>query len=156
MPQPQIARLKKGTKAMLDNPHIKAQWFAQAPGGPVKLNWFSYEVALEYYVCITQSQALASFYKRCGPKKLGKFCTHFALRIQQSVLDRLTGKEDATVIDEEYISEYLPQYSRKTHLLLQDVACIAWDRLLSVCEVCPHRCISEKEKTSPFFSGEVI
>lgn len=141
---------------MLYNPYIKTEWFAQAPGGKIKFNWFCFEIALEYYECIMKNNQLDTFRKRCGKKKIGELCTYFAMRMKESVLDRLSGKEDATVIDEEYISDFLPTYPRKTHLILQDVACIAWDKVLSVCEVCPVRCVSEKDNPCTFFDSEVV
>ena len=130
---------------------IKPEWFYENEEGKTKLNWFLYEVALEYQSFIKSSAELKAYKKAYGDRNIALFCTHYAKQMKQSVLDRLEGKTDATIIDEEYITDFYPMMAQKDVNLLMDAACEAWDQHLSVCEACPTRCLSEKDHMIDLF-----
>lgn len=139
---------------MLENPYIKSEWFAQSSGEKTKFNWFCFELALEFYTYIMKNVQLGQFRKRCGEEEIGRLCTYFALEMKKSVVDSLSGKEDSVIIDEAYIADFLPQYSPKTHQKLLGVACAAWESQTKICEICPSRCISEKDEYCEFFDSD--
>jgi len=131
---------------------VQAKWFCRPEdGGKIKLNWFLYELALEVYGAIQDSKPLSAYRKARTEQEIAIFSAYVAKRMKKSVLDRLAGLDDATVIDEEYISDYYPEQKRKLHQLLLDAACVAWQRLLSVCPTCPTRCLSERYRKTPLF-----
>ena len=133
------------TRMGISDGKIKAEWFYENEEGKTKLNWFLYEVALEYQMYIKDTPELKAYRKSHGDRNIALFCTHYAKQMKQSVLDRLYGKTEATISYEEYITDFYPEMEQRQVNLLMDVAEKAWDNHLSVCEVCPTRCISEKD-----------
>jgi hypothetical protein len=130
---------------------IKAEWFYDCEEDKTKLNWFLYEVALEYHLFIRKADGLKAYRKSQGDRNVARFCTYYAKRMEKNVLDRLYGRTDATVIDEDIIADFYPDMDDLQTRRLLNVACQAWDSLLSVCETCPTRCLSEKERKSEYF-----
>ena len=130
---------------------IKAEWFYENDAGKTKLNWFLYEVALEYQMFIKDTPELKPYRKSHGDRNIALFCAHYAKQMKQSVLDRLDGKSDATVLYEEYITDFYPGLPQNQVRLLLDAAGDAWDSHLSVCGTCPTRCLSEKEQRCELF-----
>ena len=138
---------------MLESEAIKAEWFLEGENPKIKLNWFLYEVALEYYSFIQRSKALSQYRVAHSETEIARFCTYYAKRMRKSVLARLAGLTDATVIEEECISDYYPENSARTNRSLLKAACEAWDSHLAVCEICPTRCISERDRYCGFFDS---
>jgi hypothetical protein len=132
---------------------IKAEWFYENEEGKTKLNWFLYEVALEYHSFIKDAPGLKAFKRSYGAGNIALFCTHYAKQMKKSVLDQLKGKTDAVILDEEYISDFYPRMPRTQVLMLMRVAEQAWESHLSVCGVCPARCLSEKEQRCEMFDN---
>ena len=79
----------------------------------IKLNFFLYEVALEYYTHIKQEKSLEWYRRKHKDREIAEFCRYYAKQMKKSILERLAGKTDATVIDEEYITSFYPKNSRK-------------------------------------------
>jgi hypothetical protein len=71
--------------------------------------------------------------------------------MKKSVVDKLDGVTDATIIDEEYISDYCHRSTHSEDVALSWMAAEAWDRHTLVCITCPTRCISERESPCVFF-----
>jgi hypothetical protein len=138
---------------------IKKEWFYNHDNEKTKLNWFLYEFASEYHFQLVRYAPLKRFLRRNTPENIARFCEYFSKRMEKSIYDRLGKLTDATVIDEDYITDF---YSKKHYSLserreiglLLDVAVSAWDQVLSDCEICPQRCISEKTLMSPFFDDD--
>ncbi len=133
------------------DPPIKAEWFYDNEQEQTKINWFCFEYALEFYTFIMASESLGEYRKKNSPEQIAAFCTYFAKRMKKSLYDKLARLTSAVIIDEEYIADYYPQNPQRENLIFIDVAGKAWDHLLSVCETCPVRCISEREQRSQFF-----
>ena len=133
------------------NPPIKAEWFYIDESEQTKINWFCFEYALEFYTFIMKSEALRKYRTRNSNEEIAAFCAYFAKRMKKSVYDQLGGITPVTIIDEEYIADYYPKNTQRQNIVFIDVAGEAWDNLLSACEICPMRCISEREKRSKFF-----
>ena len=132
---------------------INPEWFYENEAGKTKLNWFLYEVALEYQSFIESAPELKAYRKSHGDRNIALFCAHYAKQMKQSVLERLEGKTDAVIIDEEYITDFYPEMRGKQLALLMEAAERAWDSHLSVCEACPTRCLSEKEQWCELFDS---
>jgi len=142
---------KVGTSMKMPWSDIKAEWFYVNEEGKTKLNWFLYEVALEYQEFIRNTPELKPYKKTHGDRNVALFCTHFAKEMKKSLLERLEGKTDNTIIYEEYITDFYPGMPRKQVNLLLEAAGKAWGSQLSICETCPTRCISEKEEWCVLF-----
>ena len=108
-------------------------------------------MALELYTFVMKSKALQKYRTKSSSEEIAAFCTHFAKQMKKSVYDKLTGVTPVVIIDEEYIAGYYPKNTQRQNKVFLDVAGKAWDNLLSACELCPVRCISEREKRSEFF-----
>jgi len=77
-----------------------------------------------------------SFYSSQGDKvKLNWFCYELALSIYDSMKDELAHRLRRKKISDEVLAEFSIHYAI-SH---------AWTQMLSICEVCPNRCISEKD-----------
>jgi len=133
------------------DPPIKADWFYTNEREKTKINWFCFEYALEFYTFIMGSKALRKYRARNSNEEIAAFCAHFAKQMKRSVYDRLARITPAVILDEDYIADYYPKNTQRQNKVFIDVAGKAWDNLLSVCETCPVRCISEREKRSEFF-----
>jgi len=130
---------------------VKAKWFWAFAAEKIKFNWFCYEYACTLYDHIKESDRLNNWKSGRSDEQIAEFCAYFAKRMKKSVLDKLAGITDATIGDEEYISDYCHTSTRRQNSAILDVAGEAWDQLLSSCEVCPNRCISERNMRCNFF-----
>jgi hypothetical protein len=130
---------------------IKTEWFFEGKNTKTKLNWFLYEMALEYHTFIMRNQSLEQYRKNYKEQEVAQFCADFAKQLKKSILEKLSGMVDAVVIDEEYIASHFPKNSAKQNQILVETAFAAWDSLLSICVTCPIRCISEKEQYCELF-----
>jgi hypothetical protein len=131
---------------------IRPEWF-YLDGDKTKLNWFLFEVALEYQSAIVSSDALASYRKAHPPEDIARFATYFTKRMKKSVLERFALLTDALIYHAEYVSDYYPAIPPRQGEALIEVAMKAWDDMLSVCEVCPERCLSERDLPSTLFDS---
>ncbi len=133
------------------NSPIKASWFYVFASEKIKFNWFCYEYSCTFYDHIRKSEKLKKWRSGRSDLQIAEFCAYFAKRMKQSVLDKLAGITDATTADEEYIADYCHENTHSQNIVLMEVAGEAWDELLSSCELCPKRCISERYARSEFF-----
>jgi|DewCreStandDraft_4_1066084.scaffolds.fasta_scaffold19086_3 uncharacterized Fe-S radical SAM superfamily protein PflX len=133
------------------DPPIKASWFYMFESEKTKFNWFCYEYACTLYDHIRKSGRLKKWRSERSDLQIAEFCAYFAKRMKQSVLDKLAERTDATTADEEYIADYCHENTHSQNMAIMDVAGEAWDELLSSCETCPNRCISERHARSKFF-----
>lgn len=133
------------------DPPIEAQWFYKGKEEKTKINWFCFEYALEFYTHVMNSKVLRRYRAKNSSDQIAAFCAYFAKRMKKSLYDRLARLTDAVIIDEEYIADYYPKNTQSQNKVFIEVAGQAWDELLSVCETCPVRCISERNQKSEFF-----
>jgi len=68
-----------------------------------------------------------------------------------SALDKLEGRADDTIMNEEYVTEFYPRLLEFGVEIILVAARNAWEELLSNCETCPSRCISERDVYSSMF-----
>jgi uncharacterized Fe-S radical SAM superfamily protein PflX len=122
---------------------IKSSWFC-VYDDRIKFNWFSYEYALKLYDYVKESKRLKKWGSVKTDIEIANYCAYFAKRMKQAVADKLSGVTDIVELDEEYIADYWHTNTQRENKVLNEVAGEAWDRLLSVCETCPTRCLSER------------
>ena len=133
------------------DPPIKAEWFYKDESERTKINWFCFEYTLEFYTFIIKNKSLQKYRARNSSGEIAAFCAYFAKRMKKSLYDQLDGITQEVIIDEEYIADYYPKNTQRQNIVFMDVAGEAWDSLLSTCEICPVRCISERGERSEFF-----
>jgi hypothetical protein len=71
--------------------------------------------------------------------------------MKESIFERLSGKTEETTFYEDYVEYYYPKMRAPGRLSLLKAAMEAWDALLSICETCPTRCISEMHEKCVLF-----
>ena len=130
---------------------IQASWFYSNELEKIKFNWFCFEYALKFYDCVKESRLLKKWSSCMSDEDLAKFCAYYSKRMKKSAEDMLAGITDATEMDEEYLTDYFHTTTSSQNLIILEVAGIAWDGLLAVCETCPTRCISERFLYCEFF-----
>jgi hypothetical protein len=148
----QYPRHGKETKMSIESP-VQASWFYIDESEKVKMNWFLFEYACELFVKIkgSRKKALTKWKAQRSEEQIAEFCAYFSKRMRQSIVDRLAGKTEETVADEEYICDYCHTNTRQENDAILEAAEKAWDELLEVCGVCPSRCISERHMRSELF-----
>jgi uncharacterized Fe-S radical SAM superfamily protein PflX len=134
----------------MTNP-VKAELFYDVEEEKIKLNWFCYEYANILYEKIMKSRKIAKHRKSRKENGIAQFCAHFSKAMKKSIDDRLSGITDVTEIDDEYVYAFYPGAEEAFADALISAGCEAWDELLSVCECCPVRCISERYARTDMF-----
>lgn len=130
---------------------ILAKWFYTHPFEKIKFNWFCYELSLKLYDLIKASNKLKKWRAKMTDIEIANFCAYFAKRMKKSVSDRLSGVTEIVEADEEFLSDYCHTNTQLQNVILLEVIEEAWDQLLSVCETCSNRCLSERFLPCEFF-----
>lgn len=129
---------------MLDIDPIKPGYFYKDNTEKTKLNWFCYEYAYCFYSKLREKPGLKK-YRACHMQEnITAFSVHFSKAMKQSIHDKLSGRTSRVIFDEDYVHAFYPKSPPRQTKLLLAAAAEAWDEHLSVCEVCPTRCISER------------
>ena len=138
---------------MFDDTPIKSTWFYIHESEKTKLNWFLYEYACTLYVHMkgSNNEVLQRWKSKRSNKHLAEFCAYFSKRMKQSIYDRLDGLTVATVGDEDYIFDLCHTNTAEENGAILDVVETSWDELLAICEICPARCISERDEYCTLF-----
>ncbi len=116
-----------------------------------KLNWFLFEYAeeLESKIKVPLRKRLKK--KRIDDEKIAEFCVFFSKGMKQNIMDQVSGKTQNVSLSHETVEEFFPEIGDKLVDQLLSAAANAWDSLLDVCESCPARCISERDRKSRMF-----
>jgi len=138
---------------MLDIDPIKPENFYKSDIEKTKLNWFCYEYAYCFYSKLREDSGLKK-YRECHTQEdITAFSVHFSKAMKQSIHDKLNGQTSSVIFDENYVHVFYPKSTHKQTKLLLAAAAKAWDEHLSVCEVCPTRCISERYQYCVMFDN---
>ncbi len=116
--------------------------------GKTKLNWFCYELALSFESAI--KKGLAERLELDGDL-LADFSTYLAKEMKAVVLQKLAGEIERPYFSDEMVLSYFPALEDEMVDEMLDALAEAWDEQLSICEVCPTRCISEKDAYCTMF-----
>ncbi len=124
---------------------IKPTSFYSAEHEKTKLNWFCYEVALSVELEIQQE--LGERLKRYGiyEEQIADFSVYLAKQMKEIVLQKLSGEIETVYFSYDMVEAYFPKVSDRMVNKMLDAVAKAWDEQLSVCEICPTRCVSEKD-----------
>jgi len=138
---------------MFDDTPIKSSWFYIHESEKTKLAWFLYEYACTLYMHMksSRSEVLQHWKSKRSNKQLAEFCAYFSKRMKQSIYDILDGLPVVTVGNEDYVFDLCHTNTPAEIGAILEVAGSSWDELLAVCEICPTRCISERDEYCTMF-----
>ncbi|MFZ2375936.1 MAG: hypothetical protein WAV83_01835 [Methanothrix sp.] len=142
-------RNAKKEKSCLDM--ISPTSFYSSEGDKVKLNWFCYELALSIYDGMKDELAPRLRRKKISDEVLAEFSIHYAKAMKDEVLRQLSGEIEKVCISYESIEAFFPNIGDDMVNKMTDTISHAWTQMLSICEVCPNRCISEKDAFCTLF-----
>ena len=87
---------------------------------------------------------------------LADFSICTSKKLKDIILRQLSGKDKQVCISYELIESYFPDLDDRLVNKMLDVLSKAWDEELSLCEVCPNRCISEKDEYCTMFDDKEL
>jgi len=134
-----------------DNP-VKLTSFYSSERDKTKLNWFCYELALNFWLAITREVG-KKLEKRYAIREedIADFSVYFAKKMKEIILQRLSGEIETVYFSFDLVEAYFPYLGDRMINKLLDALEEAWDELLNICEICPTRCISEKDEYCTMF-----
>lgn len=127
------------------------EWFHDVHGQKTKLDWFLFEIALEYYDCIKKNMDLASYREKYNEEQIAQYCTYYSRRMKDNFIKNFKGRTKNIMIYGEYIGDYYPHHTTEENTRLQDVAMEAIESILQVCASCPQDCQQDYDSMSVFF-----
>ena len=133
---------------------IKPTSFYSRENEKTKFNWFSYELARGVYDAVKNTTGNLLKRYKIGDEELASFSIDFSKKMQNIILQKLAGKIDTIYISYEMVEFYFPDITDKQINKILTAISEAWDELLSICETCPTRCISEKDVYCTMFDEE--
>ncbi|GAB6267230.1 MAG: hypothetical protein STSR0001_26820 [Methanothrix sp.] len=136
-------RKEKNKKNSLDM--ISPTSFYSSQDDKIKLNWFCYELALSVYDSMKDELAYRLRRKKISDEVLAEFCIYYTKAMKDEVLRQLSGEIEKVCISYEPVESFFPDIGDDMVNKITDAISYAWDHMLSICEVCPNRCISEKD-----------
>ncbi|MHC1610295.1 MAG: hypothetical protein ACXQTW_01620 [Candidatus Methanospirareceae archaeon] len=130
---------------------IKPTSFYSTESEKIKLNWFCYELSRGIYLEIKESLGERLKKYEIDDESLAKFSIYIAKRMKDIILQKLSGRIEMVYFSYEMVESYFPNLSDSMVNKMLDAISKAWDELLSICEICPTRCISEKDAYCTMF-----
>ncbi|MEA2075608.1 MAG: hypothetical protein U9O85_07750 [Euryarchaeota archaeon] len=124
---------------------IKPTSFYSAEHEKTKLNWFCYEIALSFEFEIKRKLGEKLKRYKIYEKDIADFSVYFAKKMKGIVLQQLSGEIEKVYFSYEMVESYFPMLSDRMVNKMLDAIAKAWDEQLGVCEICPTRCVSEKD-----------
>ena len=130
---------------------IKPTSFYSSESEKIKLNWFCYELSIRIYDEIKESLGERLKKYKIDDESLAEFSIYIAKKMKDIILQKLSGRIEMVYFSYEMVESYFPNFSDSVVNKMLDAISKAWDELLSVCEICPTRCISEKDAYCTMF-----
>lgn len=128
-----------------DQVEIMPEDFYSDAGEKIKFNWFCYELSLGLYDALTRKVGKKFAKFNIGDRAITDFSIYFAKSMKSIILEKLSGKIKTVYFSHKTIESFFPKISDRMVNAVLDVIAEVWDDQLGTCEVCPTRCISEKE-----------
>ena len=122
----------------------------------IKLNWFCYEFSITIYDNMKKEIGSRLEKQKISDEALAEFSVYYSKEMKDMILQQLSGKIKMVCISYEPIESYFPDLDAGLINKMTDVTSDAWDEMLSICEVCPNRCISEKDAYCTLFDDKFL
>jgi hypothetical protein len=146
------ARKKKTTGLGM----IRPTSFYSNESEKVKLNWFCYEFSMAIYDNMKKRIGSGLKREKISDEALRDFSIYYSKEMKNMILQQLSGKIKKVCISYESIESYFSDLGDVRINKMADVISDAWDEVLSSCEVCPNRCISEKDAYCTLFDDKFL
>ena len=144
-----MGRARGGVASGLDI--VDPAWFCSCEREKTKLNWFCYELSIGIYGEVREDLGRRLGRMGVGDEAIASFSVQMSKALKEEVLLKLSGRVADVRVSYETIHTLLPRLDDRTVDRVLDAVCRAWDEQLSVCEVCPTRCISERDARCTMF-----
>ena len=135
---------------------IKPTSFYSNEREKTKLNWFCYEFAMAIYDNMKEDMGKQLKKHKISDESLAEFSIYISKKMKGIILQKLSGEIETIYFSYKMIESYFPNLRDKLIDKMLDVVSKSWDELLSFCQICPTRCISEKDVYCPMFDDEEL
>lgn len=133
---------------------IKPTSFYSSESEKKKLNWFCYELSLAIYDDMRGSIGKRLKKHKISDEALAEFSIYISKKMKGIILQKLSGRIEQVYFSYEMIESYFPNLNDRMVNKMLDVISKTWDNLLSFCEICPNRCISERDAYCTMFDDK--
>jgi uncharacterized Fe-S radical SAM superfamily protein PflX len=133
---------------------IKPTSFYSDESEKTKLNWFCYELSIEIYDNMKRRIGNRLKRNKISDEALAEFSINISKGMKDIILQKLSGRIKNVYFSHEMIEPNFPNLDDRTINKMLDIISNVWDELLSACEVCPTRCISEKDAYCTMFNDK--
>ena len=147
-------RARKKRTTGIDN--VRPNSFYSNDSEKIKLNWFCYEFAVAIYDDMKKEIGSRLKKQKISDEALAEFSVFYSKEMKNMILQKLSGKIKIVCISYEPIESYFPDLGADLINKMTDITSDAWDEILSICEVCPNRCISEKDAYCTLFDDKFL
>lgn len=135
---------------------IKPTSFYSGESEKTKLNWFCYELSIEIYDNMKRRIGNRLRRNKISDEALAEFSIDISKSMKDIILQKLLGTIKDVYFSHEMIERNFPNLDDRTINRMLDIIAKVWDKLLSVCELCPTRCISEKDAYCTMFNDKYL
>ena len=133
---------------------IKPTSFYSSESEKTKLNWFCYELSMSIYDNMRVDIGKQLKKHKISDEALAEFSIYISKEMKDIILQKLSSRIEVVHLSYEMIESYFPKLNDRMVNKMLDVISKTWDKLLGFCEVCPSRCISEKDAYCTMFDEE--
>jgi hypothetical protein len=153
--------MKNQRKSFKKNTKIPEDPFAISPVKPtsfysnesekIKLNWFCYELAIGIYSELSRKFSKRLKRYKINDKDLVELSIYISKTMKGIILEKLSDKIEKVYFSYERVKSYYPQLDDRLAGGIIKAISRVWDKQVEICEVCPTRCISEKDAYCTMF-----
>ena len=124
---------------------IPTTWFYKDDNEKIKLNWFLYEYACDFFdlLCADKTKRIADWKSNLTDVQIAEFSAYYAKRMKPSIVDFLEQNSRTIKIYDEYLSDYCHTNTRRENAVISKIGSLAWDKMVHSCAVCPTKCLDE-------------
>jgi uncharacterized Fe-S radical SAM superfamily protein PflX len=135
---------------------IKPASFYSNESEKTKLNWFCYELSVSIYDDMKEDIGKLLKKHKIRDENLVVFSIYISKKMKDIILQKLSGRIDNVYFSYEMIESYFPNLDDEFINKMLDSISKTWDKQLSFCEICPTRCISERDAYCTMFNDESL
>jgi hypothetical protein len=133
---------------------IKPTSFYSNDHEKIKINWFAYEYAMAVYDDVGTSFRRRLISNGITSEEFAKFSIYISKFMIENAKKMLSGEIEKVCFSYEMIEAYFPAMRDRDINRLLELTAKSWYDLLGFCEMCPNRCLSEKDEPCLMFDEE--
>jgi len=134
---------------------IPVTWFYKEDSEKIKLNWFLYEYACDFFELLYEDRTrrIADWKAKLTDEQLAEFCAYYAKRMKRSIIDLLDYTSRTIKIYDDYLRDYCHANTSRENMVITKIGSAAWDKMMKCCAVCPDKCLEEPEDYCKYFDS---